>query len=133
MTTEHRQAPRRRIESIERAGSWGNVKYRHLLECGHTESRPRAATVPKLACAWCLRVEKQQTQLLALGTGGRVSENIDEEVVEQLETQAKIKAEISKRLGLTSEAVDVTMSELLGLRVATVFLSRDDVDRMTGQ
>jgi len=80
-----------------------------------------------------LRVEKQQTQLLALGTGGRVSENIDEEVVEQLETQAKIKAEISKRLGLTSEAVDVTMSELLGLRVATVFLSRDDVDRMTGQ
>lgn len=49
MTTEHRKAPRRSVVEISREGAWGRVKYKHLLSCGHTETRPRAATSPTLA------------------------------------------------------------------------------------
>jgi hypothetical protein len=134
MTTEHRKSPRRKIKSIERIGTWGNLKYHHLLECGHTEVRPRASSAPKLACAWCLRVEDKKDELSLLApVNNRSDENFDEMFIKQLDNESRVRAEISKRLQVPVDAIDVTIDEITGIRAARVFFSPSDVSRMTGQ
>jgi len=134
MTTEHRKSPRRKIKSIERIGTWGNLKYHHLLECGHTEVRVRASSAPKLACAWCLRVEDKKDELLSLvSTGNQNDENFDEIFIKQLDNESRVRAEISKRLQVPVDAIDVTIDEITGIRAARIFFSPSDVSRMTGQ
>jgi hypothetical protein len=133
MTTEHRKSPRRKIKSIERIGTWGNLKYHHLLECGHTEVRARASSAPKLACAWCLRVEDKKDELSGLVlTGNRTDENFDEMFIRQLDNESRVRAEIAKRLQVPVDAIDVTIDDISGIRAARVFFSPSDVSRMTG-
>jgi hypothetical protein len=133
MTTEHRKSPRRKIKSIERIGTWGNLKYHHLLECGHTEVRPRASSAPKLACAWCLRVEDKKDELSLLSpVNNQSDENFDEMFIKQLDNESRVRAEISKRLQVPVDAIDVTIDDISGIRAARVFFSPSDVSRMTG-
>ena len=133
MTTEHRKSPRRKIKSIERIGTWGNLKYHHLLECGHTEVRARASAATKLACAWCLRVEDKKDELLLLTPSPYQSdENFDEMFIKQLDNESRVRAEIAKRLQVPVDAIDVTIDEISGIRAARVFFSPSDVSRMTG-
>jgi hypothetical protein len=133
MTTEHRKSPRRKIKSIERIGTWGNLKYHHLLECGHTEVRPRASSAPKLACAWCLRVEDKKDELSLLApVNNQSDENFDEMFIKQLDNESRVRAEISKRLQVPVDAIDVTIDDISGIRAARVFFSPSDVSRMTG-
>jgi hypothetical protein len=81
-----------------------------------------------------LRVVDKRRDLLALNpVPANDLENIDEDIITSLEAQAKVKAEISKRLGLPLDAIDVTINEPTGQRVVTIFLSRGDVSKMTGQ
>lgn len=134
-STEHRRAPRRLIKEIQKVGTWGNIEYRHILSCGHIEIRPRASRAPKLACAWCLRAEGKQIEMLALTQSPPpIVDDIDFSNEEQ-EVQM-IRAAIAKRLNVSSEAVDVVVRdtggrlEIINVRV---FLSASEARRIAGQ
>jgi len=132
MTTEHRKAPRRKVLGISRVGAWGNVVYEHKLECGHTERRPRAATSPTLACAWCLRAEFKELEIVSLGKPAKPVQ-LD---LQHTEVQiAKVKAQISHIFGIPQEQVDVSVVDKLGeqnITGAVVFLSEGDLRKLIG-
>ena len=134
-STEHRRAPRRQIKEIQKVGTWGNIEYRHILSCGHIEIRPRASRAPKLACAWCLRAEDKQLEMVALAQQPpRIIDDIEFSNEEQ-EVQM-IRGAIAKRLNVSSEAVDVVVRdtggrlEIINVRV---FLSASEARRIAGQ
>jgi len=134
MTTEHRRAPRRKIVEVSREGAWGKVKYKHLLECGHTEIRPRASSTPSLACAWCLRVDVRQKEINALSIINRgpyvdVSPLMASDEI----TLSKTRALLSSKFGVPLDAVDIISSDVNGnleINYAIIFLSSGDVARL---
>ena len=141
MTTEHRRAPRRKIVEVSREGAWGKVKYKHLLECGHTEVRPRASSTPSLACAWCLRVDVKQKEINALSLSNRgpylsnrgpyvdMSPSMASDEI----TLSKTRALLSSKFGLPLDSVDIISSDVNGnleINYAIIFLSSGDVARL---
>jgi len=137
MTTEHRKAPRRRVERIERVGAWGQVKYHHHLKCGHVEVRPRASKAPVIACAWCLKVAAKEIELVAATSAKpRVSAiDYDEELRKNEIEVAQLRAALAKALGVPNEAVDVVVAEeeskQLVVQSAVIFLTAADALRIT--
>lgn len=132
MTTEHRKAPRKRVVEIRRVGSWGNVVYEHLLECGHTERRPRAATSQSLACAWCLRSQAKEIEIISLSKPAKTTE-IDLQNTEI--AISRIRAAIAHTLNISLEQVEVSVVDRLGeqkISGAVVFLSESDVRKLIG-
>ena len=135
MTTEHRKAPRRRIEEITRIGVHGSVKYHHELECGHTEIRPRASRAPKLGCAWCFRIEQAEPEFGAVVL--KVSDDTvdyDERLSHNEVQVARLHGSLAKTLGVPTEAVDLVVTERgadLTVESAVVFLSPRDIARLT--
>lgn len=134
MTTEHRKAPRRDVVEISREGAWGKVKYRHLLSCGHTEVRARAASTPKLACAWCLKAVEKEGEMRALvAAPEQVYVDIDQKLAREETDISKIRATISSKFQIPLEAIDIVVNDVGGklvIRHALVFLSAADVDRL---
>ena len=132
MTTEHRKAPRRKVVEIRRVGAWGNVVYEHILECGHTERRPRAASSNTLACAWCLRSQAKEIEIRSLAAPAKPVEfDLPHTEVEI----ARIKAKISHALSVSLEQVEVSVVDKLGeqkISGAVVFLSESDVRKLIG-
>ena len=134
MTTEHRRAPRRKIVEVSREGAWGKVKYKHLLECGHTEVRPKASSTPSLACAWCLRVDVKQKEINALSLSNRgpyvdMSPSMASDEI----TLSKTRALLSSKFGLPLDSVDIISSDVNGnleINYAIIFLSSGDVARL---
>jgi len=136
VTTEHRKAPRRDVEGIDRVGPWGDVKYHHRLVCGHIEVRVRATRAPSLACVGCLKASVKAVELAAFTDRPPVIYDFDENLTRQEVEIAKIKANIAKTLKVSGDAVDVIAVDEAGhLRVqsAVVFLSADDIRRLTQQ
>lgn len=136
MTTEHRKAPRRSIVEISREGAWGRVKYKHLLSCGHIEVRPRAATSPTLACAWCLRAEEKDNEMKALGAGAQLinTSDINEKLANEEIDISRTKAIIAARFQIPIEAIDVVVADINGnlvIQHALLFLSGSDVARLS--
>ena len=137
MTTEHRKAPRRRVERIDRVGAWGQVKYHHHLKCGHVEVRPRASKAPVIACAWCLKVAAKEIELVAATSAKpRVSAiDYDEELRKNEIEVAQLRAALAKALGVPNEAVDVVVAEeeskQLVVQSAVIFLTAADALRIT--
>ncbi len=136
MTTEHRKAPRRDVVEISREGAWGRVKYKHLLSCGHTEIRPRAATTPKLACAWCLKAEAKNQEMKALGAGVQTIQidDINEKLAAEEIDISRTKAIIATRFQIPIEAIDVVATDVNGnlvIQHALLFLSASDVARLS--
>ena len=134
VTTEHRKAPRRKVEGIDRIGNWGSVKYHHLLECGHTEIRARASRAPKLGCAWCLRTEAKVAEMEALAIPYREPLDYDERLGQNEIQVARLQGSLAKALGVPTEAVDLVVTEKGGdltVESAVVYLSPRDIDRMT--
>lgn len=136
MTTEHRKAPRRDVVDISREGAWGRVKYKHLLSCGHTEVRPRAATTPKLACAWCLKAEAKNQEMKALGAGAQAIQidDINEKLATEEIDISRTKAIIATRFQIPIEAIDVIATDVNGnlvIQHALLFLSASDVARLS--
>ena len=132
MTTEHRKAPRRKVVNINRVGSWGNVVYEHILECGHTERRPRAASSETLACAWCLRSQAKELEIRSLAAPART---VDPDLTKTEIEIARTKAKISHALDISLEQVEVSVVDKLGeqkISGAVVFLSEDDVRKLIG-
>jgi hypothetical protein len=134
MTTEHRKAPRKTVTEIRRSGAWGKVKYEHVLECGHTEIRPRASTAPKIACAWCLRSKTKDLEIKALATPISVNDN-HEELFLKTETEiGRVRAQIAHEFKVPLEQVDVVATDENGItkiNFVKVFLSSADVRRIT--
>jgi hypothetical protein len=92
-----RNAPRREVESITKVGVYGNVRYQHKLVCGHTETRPRKSTAPKLACMSCLE--------------GTNSPRAPVEIDPAAQLDAKIrrtKSKVAQRCKVPLEQVEVT-------------------------
>lgn len=136
-STEHRRAPRKAVKEIKRVGGWGEVKYHHILECGHIEVRPRATTAPKIACAWCLRTVDKEKEMKALATPTPPSYYDDSTTLASDEAEINIThASLASRFGVPIEAVDIIVRDVGGkLEVvsARVFLSASDVRRIAGQ
>jgi len=136
MTTEHRKAPRRKIEDISRVGGWGNVKYHHHLECGHVEVRPRASSAPKLACVMCLKVTALDAELKKIPAPEEIfPESIDfDETAGKDEVRInKIAATIASRFGVPVEAVSIQTQfsgGRLQVRAGHIFLGPNDVERL---
>lgn len=134
MTTEHRQAPRRKIIEIRRSGAWGKVKYEHVLECGHSETRTRASTAPKIACVWCLRSKFKQIEMKALSTPAPINDSVDEMFLKAETEIGRVRAQISHEFKVPLEQVDVVATDVNGstkINYVKVFLSPADVRRIT--
>ena len=134
MTTEHRKAPRRAIQSIERMGRHGSVKYHHLLECGHTEIRTRASRAPKLGCAWCHRTTVKEREVGAVTLSSTMTLDYDERLGQNEVSVARLRGSLASALGVPIEAVDLVVTENgadLTVESAVVFLSPGDIDRLT--
>jgi hypothetical protein len=132
MTTERRRAPRRSVTNVERAGSWGNVVYRHFLSCGHVEERKRAASTPELACTWCTKAEQKEQEIKALARPG-ILVNYEPNLADQELKIEKSRAVIAQRLGVPLDAVDIASEDIAGeliIRSATIYLSARDVVRI---
>jgi hypothetical protein len=135
-STEHRRAPRKSVVEIRKIGSWGNIVYHHVLECGHIEKKPRASSSPKLACAWCLRADEIEKSLTMLALPSNRS-IIDDEDSASVETSImSAQATIASRLGVNTDAVDIVLHDVNGtleIKYATVFLSASEVRKITGR
>ena len=134
MTTEHRRAPRRKILEVSREGAWGKVKYKHLLECGHTEIRDRASSTTSLACAWCLRVDVRSKEINALSRGvrGPYVDTSPSLAASEINL-SKTRAALSSKFGVPLDAVDVVSNDVNGnleISYAIIFLSSGDVVRL---
>ena len=46
-----RKSPLRKVEHVQQVGKWGDVRYLHLLDCGHTDERKRRVT--DVRCVKC--------------------------------------------------------------------------------
>ncbi len=133
MTTEHRKAPRRTIESIERKGIHGSVKYHHLLECGHTEIRTRASRAPKLGCAWCFRTAEKERDVGAVTLSPVMTLDYDQRLGHNEVQVARLRGSLASALGVPIEAVDLIVTERgadLTVESAVVFFSPGDIDRL---
>ena len=135
MTTEHRRAPKREVVEISRTGAWGQVKYQHKLSCGHVESRPRASSSKTLACAWCLRAESYNKEILALSAPPVQIVPEQEQSIIDFETNVeKIRASISSKFSVPLDAVDINVSDMNGqlvIKSGMVFLSAHDIARIS--
>jgi hypothetical protein len=135
MSSEHRRAPKRQVVDITRTGAWGRVRYVHKLSCGHSESKPRAATTPSLACAWCLRAEQKDLEIKALSSPSTLIPIKEEQSLSVFETGVdKMRAAIASRFSIPQDAVDITVVDENGeliIKSAVVFLSSLDVARLS--
>lgn len=134
-STEHRRAPRRQVVEIRKTGSWGNIVYQHVLECGHIEKRPRATSAPKLACVWCLRSESKQKEMEALALPSSRTFVDDENSASVESAIMSAQATIASRLGVNIDAVDIVARDVNGvleIKHATVFLTARDVRNIAG-
>jgi hypothetical protein len=137
MTTEHRKSPRRSVERIERIGNWGTVKYHHHLECGHIEIRPRASTAPKIACVWCLKATERDAEWKnpgAIDKNSVISLDYDLDMGQDEIRIEGTRAALSRELSIPPDAIDIVAVDAGGtleIQSALVFLSSDDVKRIT--
>jgi len=135
MTTDHRKAPRKKILSVTKTGSWGNITYRHELSCGHVETRKRAATTEDIACAWCFRARQKNVEMKALIRGPFILTDEPDLSLEEMRLD-KTRAALSSRFGIPLDAVDVIAEDINGkliIKNAVIYLSAFDVEKLTRQ
>lgn len=133
-------APRQPIVRIDRTGPWGRVMYEHVLACGHTEIRKRAAKAPVMACSGCVIAADHEAEITALkdggGTTGTVEEFVDydQEQVDLDLVAGRLTARIAALLGVGSDDVDIRMELDLAGRLSitgvTVHTDPDTVHRL---
>jgi hypothetical protein len=135
VTTEHRKAPRRLVEYIDRVGEWGKIRYLHHLECGHIESRPRASSAPKLGCVKCLRVDTEENDDTLLKVNVQVVD-FAAQMAEDEVTTSRLASKLAQTLGVPNEAIglhqEIQENGRSNVQYAVVYLSRDDIFRIVG-
>lgn len=135
-STEHRRAPRKSVVRVQKVGTWGNIVYHHVLECGHTEKRARNEANKKLACIWCLRAEEKTKEMAELPVAPSTKYLPDEDSVAMEHYLMTARAEIASKIGVNPDAVDIVCRDVAGnleIKYATVFLTAHDVRKIAGQ
>lgn len=61
-----RTSPRKRIVESRKEGTWGDVEWVHVLECGHIDVRKRKARGEFLACDLCAKAQNFKSRTRAL-------------------------------------------------------------------
>lgn len=95
-------APRRTIEWVDRVGPWGNIVYRHGLDCGHIEDRKRHVTSTTMACTACATPAPQ----IPPAPPGRPDPPDDDQLA-----VAKLTATIAHRLGVDPHSVSLSFDK----------------------
>jgi len=134
MTTERRQAPRRKVKSVEKTGSWGKFHYVHHLACGHTETRKRLAPSDEIACVQCLREEQKKEEMRALTRISPIFYGDDNSFIDEELKIERTRASLASKFGIPLDAIDVASEYVLSkliIRGATIYLSALDVDKLT--
>ncbi|MEY3099473.1 MAG: hypothetical protein RIS63_361 [Bacteroidota bacterium] len=134
MTTERRQAPRKKIKLVEKAGSWGKLQYVHHLVCGHTETRKRLAPSSEIACVQCFREEQTKEEMRALSRVSPLVYGDDNSFIDEELKIERTRAALASKFGVPLDAIDVAseyLSSKLIIRSATIYLSALDVDKLT--
>lgn len=134
--TSKRQAPKQKVLEIHRAGPWGDVKYEHKLECGHSEVLARASKATRIACSWCVKANSKDIELRTLApqakTLWQVFTEDDETNSNEIEL-SKIKASLASVLNIPLEAIEIIATDkqgVLEIKSAYIFLSARDVQRL---
>jgi hypothetical protein len=134
MTTERRKAPRKKIKYIQKIGSWGKYEYVHHLVCGHVETRKRKAPTSEIACVICLKTEEKKQEIRALSRiSPLISGNEDYLINEELKIE-RARGLLGAKFGIPLDAVDISSEYFDGkliIRGATIYLSSQDVDKLT--
>ncbi len=117
-TVSLKAAPRRQVLEVSRTGDWGEVRYRHRLECGHVEVRRRPSSSETIACSSCM-TEGRLRDKVAFMQG--IDDSIPDEqdrlsyefaVVES--NAVRVRGAIAAKLGIPLDCVDVLVSDFGG-------------------
>ena len=134
--SSRRGKPQREVKQISKIGAWGNIRYEHLLECGHVELLPRASRSTAIACSSCGQ-PIQQRQSADVSVFDRVlPESIldftDQASQDEIEIK-RVQAAIASILGIPLEAISIVSSDAGGrlvIKSAYVFLSSSDIRKI---
>ena len=140
-----KQAPRRDVVDVVRIGDWGEVTYRHRLECGHVEVRKRPAKSDQMACESCLLVIRHDKQAPLVqdqpGESPLLIDNPDlMDVFDPFAAEmalvegraGRIRAGLSNRLGVPYDSVDVQIGDQDGkmsVLSASVYLTVEQAEK----
>jgi len=135
---ERRQAPKREVKEILRVGSWGNVRYQHVLECGHSEYKPRASRATRLACLWCVKAIEREEELRELNppVPAMIAEYEEDNSASSEIRISRVRASLAAKMKVPLEAIEIVASEnrgVLEIKAAYVFLSAGDISRLVGK
>jgi len=135
---ERRQAPKREVKEILRVGSWGSVRYQHVLECGHSEYKPRASRANRIACLWCVKANEREKELRTLGPPipAMIAEYEEDDSASSEIRISRVRASLAAKMKVPLEAIEIVSSEnrgVLEIKAAYVFLSAGDISRLVGK
>jgi hypothetical protein len=132
-----RQAPKRAVQEIRRRGPWGDIKYDHILDCGHTEVLVRASRAKRIACSWCARLGDKQVETKPITPRESFAFIGDDEVDDQSASSeievSRVRASLASIMKVPVDAVEIVANEKFGvleIRAAYVFLSAGDIRRI---
>ena len=130
-----RQAPKRAVTEIRRVGTWGNVRYEHVLECGHSEYKPRASRADKLACMWCVKaIEKEEEMKSFTAPPPSIFVEYEDDNSASSEIHlGRVRASLSSVMKVPLEAIEIVASQnrgVLEIKAAYIFLSAGDISRI---
>lgn len=129
--TSRRSSPHRKIIEISRFGPWGNVRYKHELECGHAEILQRASRAQSIACSFCNRPPQQESTKIDFSNllPPTILDTAINSSQDEIEIQ-KLQAHLASALGIPAEAISMISSDTGGrliVKAAYVFLSAADI------
>jgi hypothetical protein len=130
-----RQAPKRAVKEIRRVGTHGNVRYEHVLECGHSEYKPRASRAERIACLWCVKAEEKEEEMKSFTapTPSIFAEYVDDHSASSEIQLSRVRASLASIMKVPLEAIEIVASEnrgVLEIKAAYVFLSAGDISRL---
>jgi hypothetical protein len=131
-----RGKPLRRITEIAKFGNWGNIRYKHLLECGHSEVLARASRAKELACSTCGEPPRDGEKEKPSGFDHLLPPTIldfsDQVSQDEVEVK-KLQAHVASLLGIHPESISIISSDAGGrlvVKSAYIFLSASDLRSM---
>lgn len=144
MEFNRKSAPQQRVTEIIKTGEWSKIQYLHKLECGHIETRKRAATTEKIACIGCVRVGRAEEILTSLARPVIIDppieeawiDNIGEEIANTEQQVGSVRAGVASALGLSTEMIDVVMEqgeEGIELSYVVVFLDAETAQNIASR
>ena len=107
----------------------------YVLECGHSEYKPRASRADKLACMWCVKaVEKEEEMKSFTAPPPSIFVEYEEDNSASSEIHlGRVRASLSSVMKVPLEAIEIVASQnrgVLEIKAAYIFLSAGDINRI---